>query len=64
MPKQIKKKDKIVMFPVCIYTWQSDWIDKNLKFNTHKFFRDQLTKYISMREAIKGKEVKDVQKIN
>lgn len=48
-----KVDDKIVSFTVQLRTSQLNWIKDNSEIKINKFFRDQLDKFITLKEKIK-----------
>ena len=46
--------DKIVSYTVQIRTSQRSWIEQNKDVKINKFFRDQLDKFIQLKNSVKA----------
>mgnify|MGYP001619633295 CR=1 FL=1 len=56
--KRIKKENKIKTYSIGLRPEQIKWINKHPEFNINKFARDQLNKYIQLKNEVDqfGKE--------
>ena len=54
MAKKKDKKDKVYAFSITLRGDQIDWVNKNPKFKVYEFFRQQLDKYIQLKEDVRS----------
>lgn len=53
MAKKKNVDDKVYNYPICLRGDQIKWLNSNTQFKVHQFFREQLDKYIQLKEEVK-----------
>jgi len=54
MAKKKNPNEKVYNYPICLRGDQIKWLNSNTQFKVHQFVREQLDKYIQLKEDIKA----------